>query len=67
MEICNCKCGKSKVAFNPVGEYLYSHDLDNVEIEDDGSVLKYKCKSCRNIITSSDKMMMISSEDGFVE
>jgi len=60
MDIERCKCGKSQIIFDCVGEDLFSARCENVtkkENNNEGSI-EYFC-DCGEFITYADKMMMV--------
>ena len=61
METTICKCGKSKVSFDIVGEDLWHANLDNCKKERDKKAgeERYVCNECGEIIDRSDYYMMV--------
>ena len=61
MKTTQCKCGKSKVSFQCVGEGLWSATCDNCKIEVDREIGAqiYICNNCGSIVDFSDYYMMV--------
>ena len=62
METVICKCGKSKVTLDIVGEDLWTSDLDNcTKVRDKkAGEERYICNSCKVVITQNDYYMMVN-------
>ena len=61
METKTCKCGKSSVSFEVVGEDLYSAELNNCtkkKNKKEGEV-QYICKECGDVVETADYYMMV--------
>lgn len=64
METIECRCKKSKVIFDCVGQDLFTQVLDNVKtFENDSGLLFYYCKECNQLITTAFKSIIIETKN----
>lgn len=57
----HCKCGKSSVRIEPVGEDWFGAYVENIKSAKVGYALEFRCLSCGELVDSADPFMIVNS------